>query len=157
MQRMTITLDDGLVAEFEKYLAEHGYQNRSGAIRDLFRRRIDEKELTARPGGNCLANLVYVFNHHERDLASRLTESHHAHHDLNAATLHIHLDHENCMESVVLRGPVERGQAFANTTMARPGVRHGNLHVLPVRIAERTHPHGVESRANRHLHVQPTS
>jgi len=155
MQRMTITLDDDLVADFEKYLSENGYQNRSEAIRDLIRQRIGKQRLTQQPAGDCLANLSYVFNHHERELASRLTESHHAHHDLSIATLHVHLDHDNCMESVVLRGPVERVQAFANATIAQPGVRHGNLYVLPVKIAEQTHKHGADSRAHRHEHVQP--
>lgn len=157
MQRITITLDDDLVADFGKYLADNGYQNRSEAIRDLIRQRIEEQRLTAHPSGDCLATLTYVFNHHERELASRLTESHHAHHDLNIATLHVHLDHENCMESVLLRGPVERVQAFANATIAQPGVRHGNLYVLPVKIAEQTHRHGSDPKAHRHEHVQPTS
>lgn len=156
MQRMTITLDNDLVADFEKYLADNGYRNRSEAIRDLIRQRIDEQRLTEQPSGDCLANLTYVFNHHERDLASRLTESHHAHHDLNIATLHVHLDHDNCMEGVVLRGPVERVQAFANATIAEPGVRHGHLYVVPVKIAEQTHTHGADSPAHRHAHVQPT-
>jgi len=157
MQRITITLDDDLVADFEEFLADNGYQNRSEAIRDLLRQRIDEQKLTASPSGNCLATLTYVFNHHERDLASRLTESHHAHHDLNIATLHVHLDHDNCMESVVLRGPVERVQAYANATIAQPGVRHGNLNLLPVKIAEQTHTHGPDSGEHRHVHVQPMS
>ncbi len=157
MQRMTITLDDDLVEDFEKYLADNGYQNRSEAIRDLIRQRMDEQKLTKKPSGNCLANLTYIFNHHERDLASRLTESHHAHHDLNIATLHVHLDHDNCMESVVLRGSVERIEAFANATIAQPGVRHGNLYVLPVKIATQTHRHGSDPQAHRHVHVQPTS
>ncbi len=157
MQRMTITLDDDLVADFEKYLADNGYQNRSEAIRDLIRQRIDEQRLTEQPSGDCLANLTYVFNHHERDLASRLTESHHARHDLNIATLHVHLDHDNCMESVVLRGPVERVHAFANATIAQPGVRHGNLYELPVKIAEQKHKHGAYSGTHRHVHVHPTS
>jgi CopG family nickel-responsive transcriptional regulator len=153
---MTITLDDDLVADFEKYLADNGYQNRSEAIRDLIRQRIDEQRLTEQPAGDCLANLSYVFNHHERALASRLTESHHAHHDLNIATLHVHLDHDNCMESVVLRGPIERVQAFASATIAQPGVRHGHLYVLPVKIAEETHTHSADAPAHRHVHVQPT-
>ena len=157
MQRMTVTLDDDLVADFEDYLADNGYQNRSEAIRDLIRQRIDEQRLKAQPTGDCLANLTYVFNHHERDLASRLTEGHHAHHDLNVATLHVHLDHDNCMESVLLRGPAERVQAFAKTTIAQPGVRHGNLYVLPVKIAVQKHRHGPGPEPHRHEHVQPTS
>jgi len=155
MQRITITLDDDLVTDFEEFLADNGYQNRSEAIRDLLRQRIDEQRLAANPSGNCLAILTYVFNHHERDLANRLTESHHAHHDLSIATLHVHLDHDNCMESVVLRGPVARVQAFAKATIAQPGVRHGNLNLLPVKITAQTHTHGTDSGAQRHEHVQP--
>jgi CopG family nickel-responsive transcriptional regulator len=61
------------------------------------------------------------------------------------------------LESVVLRGPVERVQAFANATISQAGVRHGSLYVLPVKIAEQSHTHGADSRAHRHVHVQPTS
>ncbi|MCG7868697.1 MAG: nickel-responsive transcriptional regulator NikR [gamma proteobacterium symbiont of Stewartia floridana] len=157
MQRMTITLDDDLVNDFEKFLSDNGYQNRSEAIRDLLRERIDGQRLKENPSGNCLANLTYVFNHHERNLANRLTESQHAHHDLNIATLHVHLDHDNCMESVVLRGPIERVQAFANATIAQPGVRHGNLYMVPAKIAAQTHQHGSGPQPHRHVHVQPNS
>jgi CopG family nickel-responsive transcriptional regulator len=154
---MTITLDDDLVADFEEYLADHGYRNRSEAVRDLIRNRIEEERLEKVPGGHCVANLTNVFKHHERDLAHRLAQGHHTHHDLNVATLHVHLDHDNCLESVVLRGPVEKVQAFANVTIARPGVRHGRLCVMPVEISEQTHTHGADSPSHRHLHVQPTS
>lgn len=157
MQRMTITLDDKLGSEFEKYLADNGYQNRSEAIRDLLRQRIDEQKLIQNPAGDCLANLTYVFNHHERDLASRLTHSHHAHHDLSIATMHVHLDHDHCMESVVLRGPGKRIETFARETIAQPGVRYGNLYVLPVKIDAQTHGHGSDPQPHQHMHVQPAS
>jgi CopG family nickel-responsive transcriptional regulator len=152
---MTITLDDELVDDFERYMDEHGYQNRSEAIRDLIRDRVDAERIASDPGGDCLATLTYVYNHHERDLASRLTETHHAHHDLSVATLHVHLDHANCMEAVILRGAVDQVRAFANATLAQPGVRHGNLFLRPVKLTQQTHQHGEQGHSHRHLHVEP--
>lgn len=153
MQRMTITLDDRLVGDFEDYLKTHGYNNRSEAIRDLIRARLEADKLARDPEGECLGHLSYVYNHEERELASRLTRAQHQHHDLAVATLHIHLDHANCMETVVLRGPVERVRGFADAVIAQPGVRHGALSILPVRIREQSHEHGND--AGPHLHFEP--
>ena len=155
MQRMTITLDDRLVGDFEGYLKTHGYSNRSEAIRDLIRARLEAEQLTRDPQGECLGHLSYVYNHQERELASRLTRAQHQHHDLAVATLHIHLDHDNCMETVVLRGPVERVRAFADAVIAQPGVRHGTLSILPVRIREQAHGHGDADGTEPHLHFEP--
>ena len=155
MQRMTITLDDELVREFEAFLQARGYNNRSEAIRDLIRARLEGERLAQQPAGDCVANLTYVYNHHERELAARLTRSHHEHHDLAVSTLHVHLDHDHCLESVVLRGPAARVQAFADAVITQPGVRHGRLTVLPVRVSEQAHGHGDEEPVHRHVHVRP--
>ncbi|MGB5830652.1 MAG: nickel-responsive transcriptional regulator NikR [Thiohalocapsa sp.] len=155
MQRMTITLDDELVQEFEAYLADHGYHNRSEAIRDLIRARLDIERLTRQPQGECVANLSYVYNHHERELASRLTRAHHDQHDLAVSTLHVHLDHDNCMEIVVLRGPATQVRAFANAVIAEPGVRHGKLSVLSVEASEQSQGHGDMGHACAHVHQKP--
>jgi CopG family nickel-responsive transcriptional regulator len=130
MQRMTITLDDALVHEFEHFLEQHGYHNRSEAIRDLIRARLDAERLEQEPNGPCVASLSYVYNHHERELAARLTRSHHDHHDLAVSTLHVHLNHAECLETVVLRGPAAQVRAFAHAVIAEPGVRQGTLTVL---------------------------
>jgi CopG family nickel-responsive transcriptional regulator len=155
MQRMTITLDDPLVVEFEDYLKAHGYGNRSEAVRDLIRARLEAEHLAREPEGECLGNLSYVYNHHERELAARLTRAQHHHHDLAISTLHIHLDHDNCLETVVLRGPVARVRAFADAVITQPGVRHGTLSILPVRIREQAHEHGDDGGGHPHLHFEP--
>jgi len=155
MQRITITLDDGLVADFEAYLAGHGYGNRSEAIRDLIRARLEAEQLARDPDGECLGTLSYVYNHEERTLATRLTRAQHRHHDLAVSTLHIHLDHENCLETVVLRGPAARVRAFADSVITEPGVRHGALSILPVHIRERAHDHGGATVVEPHLHIKP--
>jgi CopG family nickel-responsive transcriptional regulator len=155
MQRITITLDDALDEEFEQFRAARGYDNRSEAIRDLIRARLEAERLHQEPAGECVANLTYVYNHHERELATRLTRSHHDHHDLAIATLHVHLDHDNCLETVLLRGPADRVRAFADSVVAQPGVRNGRLYILPVEISEQQHRHGDRDGGHRHLHLKP--
>jgi len=155
MQRFTITLDDDLVEEFEQFLVIQGYQNRSEAIRDMMREKLQADRLGSMPDGFCVASMTYVYNHHERDLASRLTKTHHEHHDLTVATLHVHLDHENCMETTILKGPATRVKGFANQTIAEPGVRHGNLYMLPVTKTEQTHKHGEHDLPGHHAHYEP--
>lgn len=169
MQRITITLDDSLTDAFEGYMVKRGYTNRSEAIRDLIRERLHHDQLTTRPEGQCVATLSYVYNHHERELATRLTTAHHEHHDLTVSTMHVHLSHDYCLETVILRGPAQRVQMFADAVIAQPGVLHGNLSILPVSASEQAHLHGSEPDAKeqtdrkqgvaptppRHLHLEP--
>ena len=157
MQRITITLDDDLVEQFEAFRKQRGYGNRSEAFRDLIRDRLGAEQLASAVGGDCLATLTYVYNHHQRELACRTTQLSHDHHDLAVSTLHVHLDHDNCMETVVLRGPLERVRAFADTVTAQTGIRHGRLYVLPVKATEQTHGHGDIAGSQRHLHIEPIS
>ena len=142
MQRFTISLDDELAREFDRLIAERGYGNRSEAVRDLLRGQLESARPTQDGGGHCVANLSYVYNHHERDLAERLTTLQHGHHDLTVSTLHAHLDHDNCLESVILKGPTDEVRAFAAALTAERGVRHGCLNVVSVEVAERhSHPY----------------
>jgi len=157
MQRITITLDDKLAEDFEAFRVRHGYGNRSEAFRDLIRERLGSEQLAEPSGAECLATLTYVYNHHERTLATRMTQVHHDHHDLSVSTLHVHLDHDNCLETVVLRGPVARVQELANTVIAQPGVRHAKLHVFPVTKRERVHRHGGADQPHPHIHLEPTT
>jgi CopG family nickel-responsive transcriptional regulator len=160
MQRITITLDDALTEAFEGYLARRGYGNRSEAIRDLIRDRLHQEQRSGDPKGICVATLSYVYNHHQRELASRLTSAHHQHHDLTVSTMHVHLSHDHCLETVILRGPGHRVQAFADAVIAQPGVHHGHLAILPVQASEEAHRHQADDPAadagtDPHLHLEP--
>jgi CopG family transcriptional regulator, nickel-responsive regulator len=155
MQRVTISLDETLVEQFDEFRAVHGYGNRSEAFRDLLRERLGSDRLTRDVGGDCVASLTYVFDHHERELASRLTRASHDNHDLVVSTLHVHLDHDNCMETTVLRGPVRRVREFADGLTTQPGVRHSQLNILPVELREEAHGHGPMDAPHRHLHAEP--
>src|SRR5437762_11367051 len=92
MQRITITVDDELVAALDRVIAGSGYQNRSEAIRDLARAGIAQLQEQSDSPQSGVAALVYVYDHQERELAKRLTRSFHEHHDLSVATMHVHLD-----------------------------------------------------------------
>jgi CopG family transcriptional regulator, nickel-responsive regulator len=133
MQRVTVTLDDDLMAELDRMIEVRGYQNRSEAIRDLARSGLQQAAAeTAKDGGECVAALVYVYDHAARDLSRRLVENLHGHHELSLATLHVHLDHESCMEVTVLKGQGGEVQHVADHIIAERGVRHGRLVVIPV-------------------------
>ena len=153
MERVTISLDEDLLRQFDGYLERKGYANRSEAIRDLLRERLEADRLSTDEPARVVGCLCYVFNHHQRDLSSRLTKSQHDHHDLVLSTLHVHLDHENCLEVAILNGHAADARKFAEATIAETGVRHGNLHLVPTELAKEAHRHGGE--AARHAHIHP--
>jgi|SRR5580704_7328306 CopG family nickel-responsive transcriptional regulator len=152
MQRITITIDEELLEGVDRVMAERGYQNRSEAIRDLTRAGIALGQDHAPGGQSGVAALVYVYDHEGRELAKRLTRSFHDHHDLSLATMHVHLDHESCLEVAVLRGKMRDIRTFAEHVIAERGVRHGRLVAVPVEIETEHHAHGEEP-SHRHLHT----
>ena len=141
MERVTITLDEQLMRELDGFMRARGYENRSEAIRDLARAGLRDADLDGPDAGkDCIAAVVYVYDHEVRELAKKLTRSFHHHHELSLATLHVHLDHDSCMEVSVLRGPRKQVRHFAEHLIAERGVRHGR--VIPVPVApEHGHRH----------------
>lgn len=152
MRRITLSMDDKLADEFDAWAERKGYQQRSEAFRDLLRERL-EREQKSTGEGDCVGSLTYVFNHHERRLAERLTKQQHEHHDVCHSTLHFHLDHDNCLEVVLLKGSLKDVRDFAEATVAERGVRHGNIHLVPVKPAHR-HSH-VLITGHKHSHFTP--
>jgi CopG family nickel-responsive transcriptional regulator len=162
MERITVSLDAELAAEFDRLIAEKGYRNRSEAVRDLVRGQIEAWRLARDQAPHCVASLSYVYNHHERELAERLTSIQHDHHDLTVATTHAHLDHDHCLECVILRGRTEQVRRFAETIIAERGVRHGKLNLVAVDVEAarggkgHVHPHGHAYAIGRgHVHFKP--
>ena len=147
MKRLTMSLDDGLADAFEALVRERGYENRSEAFRDLLRHDLGAVRQAEQPDGQCIATLSYLYDHHQRQLASRLTDMQHAHHEITVSTMHAHLDHDLCIETVILRGRTGEVQAFAQSVIAQPGVSHGSLQLVPLQVR---HAHG-------HDHLQPAT
>lgn len=147
MRRLTISVDDELADTFDRLVAEKGYENRSEAFRDLLRDELDRRRLETGDARFCVGVLSYVYNHHERDLPRRLTSMQHGQHDVTVAALHAHLDHDNCIESVILRGPTAAVVRFAQGVIAEKGVRHGEFRPIPVDVGNAHH--------HVHRHLRP--
>jgi CopG family nickel-responsive transcriptional regulator len=155
MQRLTITVDDDLVAQLDRMIAARGYQNRSEAMRDLARAGMRQTVEETGDTGNCVAALVYVYDHNSRELSRRLTSLFHDHHDLSHSSMHVHLDHGSCMEIAVLHGDETHVRHLADHVIAERGVRHGRLVCVPVTEQSEKHAHpGEGSHRHVHLHVR---
>ncbi|MBB4286228.1 nickel-responsive transcriptional regulator NikR [Roseospira goensis] len=163
MERVTISLEPDLLAAYDALVARRGYTNRSEAMRDLLRGVLRDQRLEDRADSPCVGCLVYIYDHTRRDLARRLVTAHHDRHDLGIATTHVHIDHDHCMESVMLRGPAHEVRAFADAVLAQPGVWSGHLHLVPVDARAGDHAHGTDDAAAGteaeapagHLHPRP--
>jgi CopG family transcriptional regulator, nickel-responsive regulator len=144
MQRLTTTIDDDLIAEVDEFIVEHGYANRSEAIRDLLRSGLQTLSTKTAGSRNCIATLSYVYDHAARELPKRLTNDYHEHHDLAQATLHVHIDHDSCLEVTVLKGKGSEVKAFADHVIAERGVRHGHVVMMPIEPHAHAHAHGTK-------------
>jgi CopG family transcriptional regulator, nickel-responsive regulator len=124
--RFGISIDDGLLERFDRLVTEKGYINRSEAIRDLIRDALVEQTWEA---GNeeTVGTVTLVYDHHVHDLADRLTDIQHDHHDRIISTLHVHLDHHNCLEVLIVRGQAGQIKAIADSLIGVKGVKHGKL------------------------------
>ena len=155
MQRITITVDDDLMAEVERFAQMRGYEARSEVFRDLVRGGLQRAYEDNEGSGECMAALTYVYDHDMRGLSKRLCNSGHEHHDLVLTTLHMHLNHESCMEVAILRGSAGDVRHYAQHVMAERGVRHGRLVSVPVETPEDSHVHSEQpGEAHKHIRVR---
>ena len=152
MQRVTITLDDALMEELDAIIAARGYQNRSEAIRDLARAGMREAAEDVGQKRECVAALVYTYDHAARQLSKRLTTAYHEHHELSLASLHVHLDHDTCLEVTVLKGKTADVQQFGEHVIAERGVRHGKIVRMPVELATTPHRDSHSHDGGHHHH-----
>ena len=113
-----------------------------------------------------MACLSYVFNHHERDLAERIISLQHAHHDLTVSSMHAHLDHDYCLETVILKGEIAAVRQFADAVCAERGVHHGKINVISVELDAGHHHAGPgghrytrrhERGGQGHVHIKPST
>ena len=126
LMRFGVSMEQDLLGRFDEWIGRHDWANRSEAIRDLVRERLvdDEWRSGTEP---VVASLTFVYDHHVSDLQDRLTRLQHRYHGIVQSALHVHLDHDNCMEVLVLRGPAEDIQTLADRLLGSRGVKHGKL------------------------------
>ena len=126
LERVSVAVERDLIARFDSLIARAGKGNRSEAIRDLIRKRLVEEEWE-RGKREAVASLTLVYDHGKRELADRLVEAGHEHHHEVLATLHVHLDHDLCLEVMALRGKPADLRRISEHVIGLKGVRHGQL------------------------------
>ena len=123
--RFGISLEEELLRNFDKYIKDKEYQNRSEAIRDLIRGEFVKKEWS---GNKEVAGIItLVYNHHKRELVNKLTDIQHDFHQLVISDQLIHLDHNNCLETVVVKGKSKEVEKLAYKMKSIKGVKYGTL------------------------------
>ena len=125
--RFSIAMPSDLLEQFDRYVARRGIaQNRSEVIRDLVREAL-VNEQCADPDQEVCGTLTMVYEHHANDLTKRLDAVQHNHYRQIISTMHIHLDHHNCLEIIAMRGTAREVQDIADSLLGIKGVKHGNL------------------------------
>lgn len=126
LERYTVSMPRDLFVAFDEWLRRHSYSNRSEALRDLVRAALVEQQWTD-PEARVVASLTLVYDHHVHDLGDKLTHIQHQFGDLVISTMHVHLDHHNCLEVIVMRGRADDIRKLADATSTAKGVKHARL------------------------------
>ncbi|MCX8103388.1 MAG: nickel-responsive transcriptional regulator NikR [Candidatus Bipolaricaulota bacterium] len=123
--RFGVAVDEELLKRFDKLTVERGYANRSEALRDLMRDALVQQQWQANQ--EVVGVITLLYDHHARNLEAQLTDIQHEHHKQILSTMHIHLDHDNCLEIVAVRGTGRQIEELATKLIGMKGVRHGKL------------------------------
>jgi CopG family transcriptional regulator, nickel-responsive regulator len=123
--RFGVSLEKSLLDRFDDLIREQRYTNRSEALRDLIRRDLVQREW--REDRDVAGAVTLIYDHHKRDVMSKVTDTQHDFQEVIISTQHIHLDHHNCLEIVAARGKAEKVQELADALRSIKGVRHTTL------------------------------
>jgi CopG family nickel-responsive transcriptional regulator len=126
LSRIGIALDSDLLKRFDLSIERRGYTNRSEAFRDLIRDRL-VTEQTANPNAVVVGTVTLIYDHHASGITEKLTEVQHAQHKLVVSTSHAHLDHDSCLEVLIVHGKSAQVSQFADRLIGLKGVQHGRL------------------------------
>ena len=126
IRRFSTSLETELLESFDRFIGRHSYENRSEAVRDLIRKALVTDEWQDGKA-DVMGVISLVYDHHRRNLLNRMTQ---VQHDCRASiisTTHVHMDHHNCLEIIIVRGKPAQVRALADRLMALRGVKNGSL------------------------------
>ena len=149
MQRITIAIEDELLQALDLHMSRSGAGNRSEAMRDLLRRALRGE---ASRQADCVGVVSYTLDLGRRDLVRRVPQARQSRHDQAIASLSAPLDHSSAVEVTVMRGAVGDVEDYAHGLFAERGVRHGQVHLIPVENVQETHRHG-DGPPHAHSHL----
>lgn len=124
--RFGISMKEELLLHFDQIIKGKGYSNRSEAIRDLIRDQLVNQEWMQEEG-EVAGTITLIYDHHVIGLSQTLTKIQHHHHHLFLCTMHVHLDHDNCLETIVVKGRAKEVREVAHRLIGTKGVKHGRL------------------------------
>jgi CopG family nickel-responsive transcriptional regulator len=147
LSRFGVSIEENLLADFDRLIRRKGYANRSEAIRALIRNLLLETRVEEDTEAEVIGTLTLVYDHHAGDLSARLTELEHRFHHAVVSTLHVHFDERNCLEVLVVRGRSAAVRQISDSLIGTRGVHHGRLIIgsgvgSPARRAGQHRPHG---------------
>jgi CopG family nickel-responsive transcriptional regulator len=126
LRRFGVAIEASLLEQFDELMGRRGYTNRSEAFRDLARAALVQ-DSAEKPNADVIGTVTIVFDHHVRLLSEKLTALQHEHHKCVVSALHVHLDHDHCLEVIVLRGKAKEVRHTADALISTKGVKHGRL------------------------------
>jgi CopG family transcriptional regulator, nickel-responsive regulator len=126
LSRIGVAIDSDLLDRFDEHIAKRGYTNRSEAFRDMIREDLVE-HASESPEARVIGTVTLVYDHHVRMLSDRLTDLQHDAHHIILSTLHVHLDHDNCLEVIVVKGKSAEVRRVADALISTKGVKLGRL------------------------------
>jgi len=124
--RFGVSIESNLLEKFDRLIQERAYANRSEAIRDLIRNELVQQEW-ADANANAVGTITIIYDHHVHALAETLTSMQHQHTDEIIAATHVHLDHDHCLEVIVVKGRTASIRHIADELISAKGVKHGKL------------------------------
>ena len=125
LKRFTISIEEDLLDDFDAFMQQRHYKNRSEAIRDLIRARSVQNEWAA--DKDVMGVITLVYDHHRHQVQDKITELQHDYHHEIVSSTHVHMDHNNCLEVIIIRGKAAKVQQLADSLIALRGVRSGKL------------------------------
>jgi CopG family nickel-responsive transcriptional regulator len=129
IERIGVSLDSALLADFDKLIAQQGYQSRSEALRDLVRQRLSQERLSD-PEAQAVAAVFLVYDHHAANLTEKLIGLQHSHLLHAISSMHVHLDRHDCLEIIVLRGQVGEINRVGEQILSMKGVKLGRVNLV---------------------------
>lgn len=150
LSRIGVALDSDLLKRFDDFISRLGYTNRSEAFRDLIRDRL-VAEQTTKPNATVVGTITLIYDHHAHGVTEKLTDLQHANHELVVSTSHAHLDHDSCLEVLIVHGQSGHVEEFAGRLIGLKGVQHGRL-VMTVARPESDSSHQGNGSSHRQKH-----
>ena len=129
VERIGVSLDKKLLSMFDQLIVKQGYANRSEAIRDLIRNRLSEEQL-ANPASQATAGVFLIYDHHAAKLSQKLVDLQHNYLLQVITSTHVYLDHDNCLEVIILKGKVKEIEKLGNSIASLKGVKLSRINIM---------------------------